>query len=133
MPQALLDVVGAKFNFLENRRVRLEADERSIRFARFSLFLVLELALFEGGFDELPLAKAFDQKLLRQRVDRFRADTVQPDAELKDVVIVFRARIDLRNAVHDFAERNAAAKIAHGRSEERRVGKECRSRWSPYH
>ena len=23
--------------------------------------------------------------------------------------------------------------IIHGRSEERRVGKECRSRWSPYH
>ena len=23
--------------------------------------------------------------------------------------------------------------IAHARSEERRVGKECRSRWSPYH
>src|SRR5687768_18108116 len=23
--------------------------------------------------------------------------------------------------------------IRHGRSEERRVGKECRSRWSPYH
>src|SRR2546430_17728621 len=23
--------------------------------------------------------------------------------------------------------------IVHGRSEERRVGKECRSRWSPYH
>ena len=26
-----------------------------------------------------------------------------------------------------------AAKIATMRSEERRVGKECRSRWSPYH
>src|ERR1035441_200322 len=23
--------------------------------------------------------------------------------------------------------------VVHGRSEERRVGKECRSRWSPYH
>ena len=23
--------------------------------------------------------------------------------------------------------------FGHGRSEERRVGKECRSRWSPYH
>ena len=23
--------------------------------------------------------------------------------------------------------------MGHGRSEERRVGKECRSRWSPYH
>ena len=27
----------------------------------------------------------------------------------------------------------AQAKRAGGRSEERRVGKECRSRWSPYH
>ena len=27
----------------------------------------------------------------------------------------------------------AAAWIQAGRSEERRVGKECRSRWSPYH
>ena len=25
------------------------------------------------------------------------------------------------------------AQAAHTRSEERRVGKECRSRWSPYH
>ena len=25
------------------------------------------------------------------------------------------------------------AKMAEARSEERRVGKECRSRWSPYH
>ena len=28
---------------------------------------------------------------------------------------------------------NAAQDLAHRRSEERRVGKECRSRWSPYH
>src|SRR2546430_9825464 len=28
---------------------------------------------------------------------------------------------------------NALAKQAAARSEERRVGKECRSRWSPYH
>src|ERR1043166_9189959 len=27
----------------------------------------------------------------------------------------------------------AAGTLAHSRSEERRVGKECRSRWSPYH
>ena len=27
----------------------------------------------------------------------------------------------------------AARKFANSRSEERRVGKECRSRWSPYH
>ena len=28
---------------------------------------------------------------------------------------------------------NNAVKSLHRRSEERRVGKECRSRWSPYH
>ena len=28
---------------------------------------------------------------------------------------------------------NAAGEVTRWRSEERRVGKECRSRWSPYH
>ena len=27
----------------------------------------------------------------------------------------------------------AMMNVGHSRSEERRVGKECRSRWSPYH
>src|SRR2546426_11842604 len=31
------------------------------------------------------------------------------------------------------ASLGSAATMARGRSEERRVGKECRSRWSPYH
>ena len=38
--------------------------------------------------------------------------------------------------VYLFEEVKAAEKYAgnwEGRSEERRVGKECRSRWSPYH
>ena len=30
-------------------------------------------------------------------------------------------------------KRGGAAATRNGRSEERRVGKECRSRWSPYH
>ena len=33
----------------------------------------------------------------------------------------------------DAFEDSRAASLAVGRSEERRVGKECRSRWSPYH
>ena len=38
--------------------------------------------------------------------------------------------------VNDFGAINIDAELiigASGRSEERRVGKECRSRWSPYH
>ena len=38
-----------------------------------------------------------------------------------------------RQLISQPRERKAAEMIAQARSEERRVGKECRSRWSPYH
>jgi len=41
--------------------------------------------------------------------------------------------LDLRGRGHD-VEAHAEELLKHDpRSEERRVGKECRSRWSPYH
>src|SRR2546426_488639 len=39
----------------------------------------------------------------------------------------------LYEALHRFGFANQARALARERSEERRVGKECRSRWSPYH
>ena len=42
---------------------------------------------------------------------------------------------DLVSAIADNAglSKDDAARALEARSEERRVGKECRSRWSPYH
>ena len=37
------------------------------------------------------------------------------------------------NAYYIFSEYHTPFKFVYKRSEERRVGKECRSRWSPYH
>ena len=37
------------------------------------------------------------------------------------------------NTVHAFEKKGYLKQIPINRSEERRVGKECRSRWSPYH
>ena len=48
-----------------------------------------------------------------------------------DVPDSFNAIIPKNNAVHDPLA--IIDHIPHRRSEERRVGKECRSRWSPYH
>ena len=49
----------------------------------------------------------------------------------KDINDLFLKVVDL---VTQARERVATAvNIAEVRSEERRVGKECRSRWSPYH
>ena len=39
----------------------------------------------------------------------------------------------LKTAVAVTSALGVATALAHIRSEERRVGKECRSRWSPYH
>ena len=111
MPQAPLDVLGEELDFLENLRVRLEADERAVRLVRgLALLLVLELALLEGGLDEFAFAKAADKELLRERVDRLGADAVEADAELEDVIVVFGAGVDLGNAIHHFAQRECRAR-----------------------
>ena len=41
--------------------------------------------------------------------------------------------LNLRARVHAWWVMSAVLAAATTRSEERRVGKECRSRWSPYH
>ena len=64
-------------------------------------------------------------------------------ASLEDARIVAGARVRLRRTgggVRVVSDASGAEEpvvlpddVAHRRSEERRVGKECRSRWSPYH
>ena len=54
--------------------------------------------------------------------------------QIKDLGITPATCVDW--AKESFSIKNKAqlpAKISVHRSEERRVGKECRSRWSPYH
>src|SRR2546430_17624187 len=48
--------------------------------------------------------------------------------ELVELLVVARLRVHL-----DERQTGAFARSVEMRSEERRVGKECRSRWSPYH
>ena len=50
---------------------------------------------------------------------------------LKEALIEQGIALIHEEGIEKFSLRKAAKKV--GRSEERRVGKECRSRWSPYH
>ena len=57
---------------------------------------------------------------------------------LQSEKIVSRTNIDLNNLTFIYKDRNlhnstGLNRSGLTRSEERRVGKECRSRWSPYH
>src|ERR1019366_5613176 len=55
--------------------------------------------------------------------------TVPPDVASRELC---ETRRRLRDALHSDASQTTARSLD-SRSEERRVGKECRSRWSPYH
>src|SRR2546429_6818649 len=46
---------------------------------------------------------------------------------------LFRGRLDYRDRPARVCSRHSCLSVSESRSEERRVGKECRSRWSPYH
>src|SRR6266487_5392406 len=53
-----------------------------------------------------------------------------------DIVLIDATMTDAANIVRDVRQHAKAVKvvvITVGETEERRVGKECRSRWSPYH
>src|SRR5258708_9090236 len=63
----------------------------------------------------------------RHEAERARA---APEERFQRVIIQVRSRQAANPATFERRDREA---IAEKRSEERRVGKECRSRWSPYH
>ena len=57
-------------------------------------------------------------------------DTLEED--YKEICDLMRRKIDGRLA-SAYGGLYQNPRLKGGRSEERRVGKECRSRWSPYH
>ena len=78
-----------------------------------TLSVLLSLnAIADEGMWMLPTLKKMNEKSMKELGSALSADQIysQKDISLKDAVVQFLLR-----------------------SEERRVGKECRSRWSPYH
>ena len=67
------------------------------------------------SFNVISLSKSFSEQLVKEKV-----------------YLVIEASFDFR--INKYSEvLGAFYRIIAERSEERRVGKECRSRWSPYH
>src|SRR2546427_5248818 len=124
------------------------------RFVRGEVDVLVSTMIVESGLDvpnantmivnradQLGLAQLYQ---LRGRVGRshrraycylFVPDLVDADAEER--LRVLEHHTDLgsgyRIALRDLELRGAGNLLGGEQSEERRVGKECRSRWSPYH
>ena len=68
--------------------------------------------------------------------ERYWLKPIKQELEYNDLALFDQNGYDLTRAEQIYANANGFNPIGHRyryRSEERRVGKECRSRWSPYH
>ena len=75
------------------------------------------------------LFEELKQKIANLGSKPFQTETVSPI----DNGEITALREDLRKITNQKTFTPEQIKVFHDRSEERRVGKECRSRWSPYH
>src|SRR2546430_3157941 len=74
----------------------------------------------------LPIYRALVEELV-ERLGRRHVPEVEQD-------LVPEARVEeVQHRMLGTSDVEVDTTVAHPRSEERRVGKECRSRWSPYH
>src|SRR2546430_2074715 len=102
---------------------RLEADFGTLpKSLLFEHFTISDLASYFVSNHEQALAAKFTKEL--QNGNSLAHTDGRP---LKPVEIPERAKAPAENRTTPITQKAAP------RSEERRVGKECRSRWSPYH
>src|SRR3989442_13503389 len=98
----------------------------------------LGLALDKGEVDAVADSEPIGSMLVAQGKVRNIADQAvdMPYANEYCCAVLVNGKFLARNPKASAAATRAllkAAKWVEARSEERRVGKECRSRWSPYH
>src|SRR5690348_17589311 len=62
-----------------------------------------------------------------------RGSSLRHRQDIHRMLLAFAAAVDPERPVDQVTREDCTALLRNIRSEERRVGKECRSRWSPYH
>jgi len=98
-------------DFREQLRIRREFDHGPVAFVRGPVFFPAQFAAVELRFLVFPVTDRPGDECPGQCIDRFGADSVQADRKLKHVGIVFRSGIDLGDACHQFAQRNASTVV----------------------
>src|SRR2546427_11218017 len=104
---------------------------RETRGIRMQLELLKpDLAQIERGIEHTVVVYGSARFVDLEQAEQQLADA-QASGDAQRIAVAERA---VRNA-HRYEQARAFTRIvaADSRSEERRVGKECRSRWSPYH
>src|SRR5438445_860136 len=94
----------------------------------FFIFLCLFFFFFSSRRRHTRYWRDWSSDVCSSDLARIRRTNLETDAEC-----VLAAWWNLLTVDKTFLPRWRQSKFPGGRSEERRVGKECRSRWAPYH
>src|SRR5256886_4053544 len=113
------------------RRVTTTKTGRNLE--RFDIVLTVLLAGWVPSIMMLLVSYTTLKKTLESKILRDRQTFVQLIGHLVDDDLASTASIISYYQTLPDMERLFTAPNPQDRSEERRVGKECRSRWSPYH
>ena len=104
-----------------------------------SVFIILLMLLLSAFFSGMEIAFTSKNRLKleidrkQSRLFNFIADIFarHPGQYITTILVGNNIALVIYSLYMSLLLRSLAAAV--GRSEERRVGKECRSRWSPYH
>ena len=88
------------------------------------------IGVFDSGLGGLTVVNAIKEKLPNENIV-YLGDTARVPYGNKSTLLVTSYATQITNFL--LGENAKLIVVACNRSEERRVGKECRSRWSPYH
>src|SRR3989475_8714661 len=153
MPQPpALRIEGARQNNLKNVSVEIPHDRLTVITGvsgSGKSSLAFDTLFAEGQWRYIEslstYARMFLERIDRPDVDRIEQIRPAVALEQKNPVRTARSTVGTATEIYDYL-RLLYAKVgrvhcascgapaaSHSRSEERRVGKECRSRWSPYH
>ena len=114
VPYLFFHVARQEAEILENAGIRFKVDFGTVLFGGVLLaFFADKLTLAEFGFLHAAVAETLDDELGRKRVHRLGTHTVQAHRLLEGFGVVLAAGVNLRYAVDDLAQRNAAAVVTY--------------------
>ena len=90
------------------------------------------LGQVKSGYEEDSFQRTLQTNDIEQKNWEKNLEDNLLTKNLIDRVVNSRVKVD-EDEIHDYFEAHPVEFQKQERSEERRVGKECRSRWSPYH
>ena len=96
----------------EDGSIGRKGDARTVLLiARFLAFFFQEIAGAEFRHLRTTITNRLHPKAARKGIDRLGTDAIQANAFLKRFGIVLAAGVDLRYALHHFAQRNTASEV----------------------